>query len=205
MRATSRRTATFTESMIREMTRVARQHDAINLSQGFPDGDPPPALVQAAREAMDAGRHQYAITWGAPELRTALAAKMTRDLGVPVDPERELVVTCGATEAMMVAMMTVCDPGDRVGMFTPFYENYNADAILTGALPVHVPLHPPHYRFDPKELRAAFAGGLKAFILCNPSNPTGRVFTREELGVIAALAEEFDTFVITDEVYEHIV
>jgi aminotransferase len=205
MRATSRRTSTFTESMIREMTRVAREHNAINLSQGFPDGDPPPALVQAAREAMDAGRHQYAITWGAPELRTALAAKMTRDLGQPVDPERELVVTCGATEAMMVAMMTVCDPGDRVGMFTPFYENYNADAILTGAIPVHVPLHPPHYHFDPAELRAAFAGGLKAFILCNPSNPTGRVFTREELGTIAALAEEFDTFVITDEVYEHIV
>ncbi len=205
MRATSRRTSTFNESMIREMTRVAREHNAINLSQGFPDGDPPPALVQAAREAMDAGRHQYAITWGAPELRTALAAKMTRDLGQPVDPERELVVTCGATEAMMVAMMTVCDPGDCVGMFTPFYENYNADAILTGAIPVHVPLHPPHYRFDPAELRAAFAGGLKAFILCNPSNPTGRVFTREELGVIAALAEEFDTFVITDEVYEHIV
>ncbi len=187
------------------MTRVAQQHDAINLAQGFPDTDPPASLVQAAKEAMDAGRHQYAITWGSPELRTALAGKLSRFAGMEVDPQRELVVTCGATEAMMVAMMTVCDPGDRVGLFSPFYENYNADAILTGAQPVHVRLHPPHYRFDPEELRAAFAGGLKAFILCNPSNPTGRVFTREELLAIASLAEEFDTFVITDEVYEHIV
>ncbi len=205
MPRTSRRTSVFTESLIREMTRVAQQHGAINLSQGFPDGDPPPALVQAARDAMDAGRHQYAITWGSPELRDALAAKFSRFTGLPVDPQRELVVTCGATEAMMVAMMTVCDPGDRVGLFSPFYENYNADAVLTGATAVHVPLHPQHYRFDPAELRAAFASGLKAFILCNPSNPCGRVFTREELVQIAALAEEFDTFVITDEVYEHLV
>jgi aminotransferase len=205
MPSTSRRTAVFTESLIREMTRVAQQHGAINLSQGFPDCDPPPALVQAAKDAMDAGRHQYAITWGAPELRDALAAKLYRFTGLTVDPLRELVVTCGATEAMMVAMMTVCDPGDRVGLFSPFYENYNADAILTGAIPVHVPLHPPHYRFDPAELRAAFERGLKVFILCNPSNPCGRVFTREELEQIAALAEEFDAFVITDEVYEHIV
>lgn len=205
MPSTSRRTAVFTESLIREMTRVAQQHGAINLSQGFPDCDPPPALVQAAKEAMDAGRHQYAITWGAPELRDALAAKLQRFTGLAVDPLRELVVTCGATEAMMVALMTVCDPGDRVGLFSPFYENYNADAILTGAEAIHVPLHPPHYRFDPAELRAAFAGGLKAFILCNPSNPCGRVFTRAELEQIAALAEEFDAFVITDEVYEHIV
>jgi aminotransferase len=122
-----------------------------------------------------------------------------------VDADRELVVTCGATEAMMAAFMTVCDPGDKVGMFSPFYENYNADAILSGAQPVHVPLHPPHYRFDPAELRRAFASGLKAFVLCNPSNPCGRVFTREELLQIAALAEEFDTWVLTDEVYEHIV
>ena len=207
MPATSRRTAVFTESLIREMSRVAAQHGAINLAQGFPDGDPPPALVEAARAAMGAGRHQYAVTWGSPELREALAAKLTRFTGLAVDPQRELVVTCGATEAMMVAMMTVCDPGDRVGLFSPFYENYNADAILTGATPVHVRLHPPGYGFDPAELRAAFAsgGGLKAFILCNPSNPCGRVFTRAELLQIAALAEEFDTFVITDEVYEHLV
>lgn len=205
MPATARRTAVFTESLIREMTRVALRHGAINLSQGFPDWEPPPALVAAAKDAMDAGRHQYAITWGAPELRAALAAKITRFSGLPVEPDANLVVTCGATEAMIVAMMTVCDAGDRVGLFSPFYENYNADAILSGAVPVHVPLQPPDYRFDPAELRAAFARGLKAFILCNPSNPTGRVFTRVELEQIAALAAEFDTFVITDEVYEHIV
>ncbi len=205
MPQTSRRTAVFTESLIREMSRVAARHGAINLSQGFPDWDPPAALVTAAKAAMDASRHQYAVTWGAPELRAALAAKIGHCTGTPVDAERELVVTCGATEAMMVAMMTVCDPGDKVGLFSPFYENYNADAILTGAQPVHVPLHPPHYRFDPAELRAAFAQGLKAFVLCNPSNPCGRVFTREELLQIAALAEEFDTWVLTDEVYEHIV
>lgn len=207
MPLTSRRTSVFTESLIREMSRVAAQHGAINLSQGFPDGDPPAALVQAARDAMDAGRHQYAVTWGSPELREALAGKLTRFTGLPVDPQRELVVTCGATEAMLAAVMTVCDPGDRIGMFSPFYENYNADAILSGAVAVHVPLHPPGYGFDPAELRAAFAtgGGLKAFILCNPSNPCGRVFTRAELMQIAALAEEFDTFVITDEVYEHLV
>lgn len=205
MPRTSRRTAVFTESVIREMTRVAQRCGAINLAQGFPDCDPPPALVQAAREAMDAGRHQYAITWGAPELRSALAAKFTRFTGLEVDPESEFVVTCGATEAMMVALMTVCDPGDRVGLFSPFYENYNADAILTGATPVHVALRPPEYRFDPDELRAAFRSGLKAFILCNPGNPSGRVFTREELEAIGALAREHDTFLITDEVYEHIV
>ena len=205
MPRTSRRTAVFTESLIREMSRVAARHGAINLAQGFPDWDPPAELVAAGKEAMDAHRHQYAVTWGSPELRGALGAKLTRFLGTPVDAERELVVTCGATEAMMVAMMTVCDPGDRVGLFSPFYENYGADALLAGAEPVHVPLHPPDYRFDPAELRRAFAGGLKAFVLCNPSNPCGRVFTREELGQLAALAEEFDVWVLTDEVYEHIV
>ena len=187
------------------MTRVALQHGAINLAQGFPDFDPPPALIQAAKDAMDAGKHQYAITWGAPELRTALAAKLTRFMGMPIDPDGELVVTCGGTEAMMVAMMTVCDPGDRVGLFSPFYENYGADAILAGATPVHVALHPPRYEFDPDELRRAFASGLKAFVLCNPSNPCGKVFSRAELETIAALAEEYDAFVLTDEVYEHIV
>ena len=205
MPRTSKRTSVFTESLIREMTRVAHRHGAINLAQGFPDFDPPAALVQAGKDAMDAGRHQYAITWGAPELRAALAAKLGRFTGLNVDEATELVVTCGATEAMMVAMMTVCDPGDRVGLFSPFYENYSADAILCGARPVHVPLHPPLYRFDPDELRRAFASGLKAFVLCNPSNPCGRVFTRAELEVIASLAQEFDVFVLTDEVYEHIV
>jgi aminotransferase len=205
MPTTSRRTSLFTESVIRDMTRVAQRHGAINLAQGFPESDPPAALIEAAKDAMDAGRHQYAITWGAPELREALAGKFQRFSGLAADPETEFVVTCGATEAMMVAMMTVCDPGDRVGLFSPFYENYNADAILCGAVPVHVALRPPEYRFDPAELRAAFASGLKAFVLCNPGNPTGRVFEREELLAIAALAEEFDAFVITDEVYEHIV
>ncbi len=205
MPRTSLRTARFSESLIREMSRVATRHGAINLAQGFPDWDPPAELVAAGRAAMDAGRHQYAVTWGAPELREALAEKVGRYTGRPVDPATELVVTCGATEAMMVAMMTVCDPGDRVGLFSPFYENYGADALLAGAEPVHVPLHPPEYRFDPAELRRAFAGGLKAFVLCNPSNPCGRVFTREELGQLAALAEEFDVWVLTDEVYEHIV
>ena len=205
MPRTSKRTATFTESLIREMTRVAQQYGAINLSQGYPDWDPPVELMQAAKDAMDAGRHQYAVTWGAPELRNALGAKLTRFMAIPVDAGSELVVTCGATEAMMVAIMTVCDPGDKVGLFTPFYENYSADAILTGAIPTHVPLHPPEYKFDLAELRRAFAGGLKAFVLCNPSNPCGRVFTRAELMQIAALAEEFDVFVLTDEVYEHIV
>ncbi len=205
MPRTSQRTSIFSESVIRAMSRVATQHNAINLAQGFPDWDPPAALVQAGRAAMDAGRHQYAVTWGSPELRAALGAKLQRFMGMPIDAERELVVTCGATEAMMVAMMTVCDPGDKVGLFSPFYENYSADAILSGATPVLVPLHPPHYKFDPAELRAAFASGLKAFVLCNPSNPCGRVFTREELLQIAALAEEFDVWVLTDEVYEHIV
>ena len=205
MPRTSQRTSVFTESLIREMTRVAQRHGAINLAQGYPDFDPPAALVQAGKDAMDAGRHQYAITWGAPELRSALAAKLRRFTGLNVDEASELVVTCGATEAMMVAMMTVCDPGDRVGLFSPFYENYSADAILCGAEPVLVPLHPPDYRFDLDELRRAFASGLKAFVLCNPSNPCGRVFTRPELEAIASLAEEFDVFVLTDEVYEHIV
>jgi aminotransferase len=205
MPRTSQRTALFTESLIREMSRVAARHGAINLAQGFPDWDPPAALIQAAKDAMDTHRHQYAVTWGSPELREALGAKLARSLGGPVDADRELVVTCGSTEAMMVAMMTVCNPGDRVGMFSPFYENYSADAILSGAMPVHIPLHPPEYRFDPAELRRVFASGLKAFVLCNPSNPCGRVFTRDELLQIAALAEEFDVWILTDEVYEHIV
>ena len=205
MPRTSRRTALFTESLIREMTRVAQDCGAINLAQGFPDFDPPRELLDAAKAEMDAGHHQYAITWGALPLREALAEKIRRFAGLEVDPAAHLVVTCGATEAMMVAMMTVCDPGDRVGLFSPFYENYGADAILCGAQPVHVPLHPPDYGFDPAELRRVFAGGIKAFVLCNPSNPCGKVFTADELRQIAALAEEFDVFVITDEVYEHIV
>ncbi len=202
---TSQRTSRFTESVIRRMTRVATAHGAINLSQGFPDFDPPEALLQAAERAGREGPHQYAVTWGAPNFRRALARKQSRCMGVPIDPEANLVVTCGSTEAMMAAMMTACNPGDKVVVFSPFYENYVADTILTGAEPIHVALRPPDFAFDPAELRRAFEQRPKAIILCNPANPSGKVFTREELLFIAGLAEEFDTFVLTDEVYEHIV
>ncbi|WP_415909849.1 pyridoxal phosphate-dependent aminotransferase [Oleiharenicola sp. Vm1] len=205
MPRTSRRTSVFTESLIREMTRVALRHGAVNLSQGFPDFNPPAAILAAAKAEMDADHHQYAITWGAPPLRAALAAKLARCTGLPCDPESNLIVTCGATEAMMVAVMTVTDVGDRIGLFSPFYENYSADAILSGVTPVFASLRPPDYAFDDEELRRVFASGIKAFVLCNPSNPTGKVFTRAELERIAALAQEFDVWIITDEVYEHIV
>ncbi|MNM37371.1 Methionine aminotransferase [compost metagenome] len=195
----------FTESIIRKMTRIAKQHDAINLSQGFPDFDPPRELLDELRIAADEGPHQYEITWGSELFRKKLAEKQSKWMGIPVDPESNIVVTCGSTEAMMAAMMTVCNPGDKVIVFSPFYENYTADAILTGVTPIYVPLAPPEFLFDPEELRHAFEQGVKAIILCNPSNPTGKVFTRSELEIIASLAVEFDTFVITDEVYEHIV
>jgi len=201
----SRRLAHFTDSVIRRMTRIANEYGAINLSQGFPDFDPPPALLEALADAARNGPHQYAITWGAPEFRAALAAKQRRFMGLDLDPDLHLVVTCGSTEAMMAAMMSVCDPGDRVVIFSPFYENYGADTILCGAQPVYVPLRPPRFLFEEAELRRAFAHGAKALILCNPSNPSGKVFTREELEVVASLAREFDAWVITDEVYEHIV
>ncbi len=199
------RLANFTESVIREMTRVADQHGAINLSQGFPDFDPPHQLIEAAGRALDEGYHQYAVTWGSPRFRKALAKKQRRFMGIDIDPDAHITVTCGSTEAMMVAMMTVCNPGDRVIVFSPFYENYGADTILSGAEPIYVPLHPPDFTFDLDELRRAFQRGVKALVLCNPSNPTGRVFRREELQTIADLAQEFDAFVLTDEVYEHIV
>ena len=205
MPTTSRRTAGFTESLIREMTRVALRHGAVNLSQGFPDFTPPAAVLDAAKAEMAGSNHQYAITWGAPPLRQALAAKLTRFTGLPCDPEANLIVTCGATEAMMVAVMTVADVGDKIGLFSPFYENYSADAILSGVTPVFATLHPPDYTFDRDELRKVFASGIKAFVLCTPSNPTGKVFTRDELEYIAGLAQEFDVWIITDEVYEHIV
>jgi aminotransferase len=202
---TSHRTAAFNESVIRRMTRVALQHGAINLSQGFPDFDPPELLLQAAERTARNGPHQYAVTWGAPDFRAALAKKQSRFMGLPLSPDENFVVTCGSTEAMMVAMMTACNPGDKVIVFSPFYENYAADAILSGAVPTYVPLYPPDFRFDPLELRRAFEQRPKALVLCNPANPSGKVFTRDELLYIASLAEEFDTFVITDEVYEHIV
>lgn len=205
MPSTSKRVSCFTESVIRYMTRVANRYGAINLSQGFPDFDPPRALLDKLEQIAHTGPHQYAVTWGAPNFREALAAKQSRWMGIPVDPEAHIVVTCGSTEAMMAAVMTVCDPGDKVIVFSPFYENYAADAILTGADPIYVPLIPPSFHFDPAVLRKAFEQRPKALILCNPANPSGRVFTKEELLQIAALAEEFDTFVITDEVYEHII
>ncbi len=205
MPTTSQRTSIFTESLIREMTRVAARHGAINLSQGFPDFNPPQVILDAGKAEMDTDHHQYAITWGAAPLRAALAAKISRCTGQSCDPDANLIVTVGATEAMMVAVMTVTDVGDKIGLFSPFYENYSSDAILSGVTPVFAHLNPPDYTFDPEELRRVFASGIKAFILCNPSNPCGKVFTRVELLQIAALAEEFDVWIITDEVYEHIV
>jgi aminotransferase len=205
MPRTANRLNVFTESVIRGMTRLANRHGAINLSQGFPDFDPPEELLAALEKAARGPCHQYAVTWGAPNFRQALARKIQKFSGVDIDPDQHLVVTCGSTEAMMVAMMTACNPGDRVVVFSPFYENYAADAILAGAEPIYVPLHPPGFGFDPDELRRAFAQRPKAIIVCNPGNPTGKVFTREELTFILELAREHDAFVITDEPYEHIV
>ncbi len=201
----SRRLGSFTDSMIRRMTRIAQSCDAINLAQGFPDFGPPSELINALEKVAREGPHQYEITWGSRKFRKALASKQSKFMGMPIDPETQIVVTCGSTEAMMVAMMTVCNPGDKVIIFSPFYENYGADTILCGAQPIYVPLHPPEFKFDEEELRSAFRQGAKALVLCNPSNPSGKVFTLEELKFIAGLSEEYDTFVITDEVYEHIV
>jgi aminotransferase len=205
MPQTATRLNAFTESVIRGMTRLANQHNAINLAQGFPEGNPPEALVRALEAAARGPFHQYAMTWGAPRFRQALAKKINRFTGLSLDPDENLVVTCGSTEAMMVAMMTACNPGDRVVIFSPFYENYIADTILSGAVPIYVPLRAPSFQYDPAELRRAFEQKPKAIVICNPSNPSGKVFTREELLEIAALASEHDVFVITDEVYEHIV
>ena len=206
MPSTATRLSAFTESVIRGMSRLAARHQAINLAQGFPDFNPPEELLAALERATRGPFHQYAVTWGAPRFRQALARKIGRFTGLAVDPDQHLVVTCGSTEAMMVAMMTACDPGDRVIVFSPFYENYAADAILSGALPVYVPLRAPDFTYDPAELERAFAEARpKAIIVCNPSNPTGKVFTRDELRHILALAERHDAFVIMDEPYEHIV
>jgi len=201
----SRRIENFTDSVIRRMTRIANEHDAVNLSQGFPDFDPPVELKDALKDAADGDKHQYSITWGAQNFREALAKKQSKFMGIPIDPQTQIVVTCGSTEAMMAAMLTVVNPGDKVIVFSPFYENYTADAILSGAEPIYVHLRPPHFGFDVDELETAFKQSPKALILCNPSNPSGKVFTREELETIARLAKKYDTFVITDEVYEHIV
>ena len=201
----SGRTENFTDSVIRRMTRVSLQYGAVNLSQGFPDFEPPKEILDRMAQVAYEDFHQYSITWGSQNFREALAAKQSRCMGRKIDPNTEIVTTCGSTEAMMAAMMTVTDPGDKVIVFSPFYENYGADAILSGAEPIYVPLYPPEFDFNPDELEAAFKQHPKALILCNPSNPCGKVFTYNELKFIADLAEKYDTFVITDEVYEHIV
>ena len=205
MQSLSERTAGFTDSVIRRMTRVSMQYDAVNLSQGFPDFEPPKELLDRLAQVAYEDYHQYSITWGSQNFREALAAKQTYFMGRRIDPNTEIVATRGSTEAMMAAMMTVTNPGDKVIIFSPFYENYGADTILSGAEPIYVPLVPPDFHFDANVLEDAFRQHPKAIILCNPSNPCGKVFTRAELEIIASLAEKYDTYVITDEVYEHIV
>lgn len=205
MQKLSERTAGFTDSLIRRMTRISLRYGAVNLSQGFPDFEPPREILDRLAQVAHEDFHQYSVTWGAQNFREALAEKQSLYMGFGIDPDTEIVATCGSTEAMMAAMMTVTDPGDRVVIFSPFYENYSADTILCGAEPIYVPLVPPDFRFDPDVLEAAFRLRPKALVLCNPSNPCGKVFTREELLTIASLAEKYDVYVITDEVYEHIV
>ena len=205
MKELSKRTKTFTDSVIRRMTRIANQYDAINLSQGFPDFDPPKEILNRLEQVAHEDYNQYAITWGAQNFRDALAKKQSKYMNLDLDSNKNIVVTCGSTEAMMAAMMSVCDPNDKVIVFSPFYENYGADTILCGADPIYVPLHPPVFNFDKEELENAFKQNPKALILCNPSNPCGKVFSKEELEYIASLAIKYDTYVITDEVYEHIV
>ena len=205
MKELSKRTKTFTDSVIRRMTRIANQYDAINLSQGFPDFDPPKEILNRLEQVAHEDYNQYAITWGAQNFRDALAKKQSKYMNLDLDSNKNIVITCGSTEAMMAAMMSVCDSNDKVIVFSPFYENYGADTILCGADPIYVPLHPPVFNFDKKELENAFKQNPKALILCNPSNPCGKVFSKEELEYIASLAIKYDTYVITDEVYEHIV
>lgn len=205
MKESSKRTKTFTDSVIRRMTRIANQYDAINLSQGFPDFDPPKEILSRLEQVAHEDFNQYAITWGAQNFRDALAKKQSKYMNLDLDSNKNIVITCGSTEAMMAAMMSVCDPNDKVIVFSPFYENYGADTILCGANPIYVPLHPPVFNFNKEELESAFKQNPKALILCNPSNPCGKVFSKEELEYIASLAIKYDTYVITDEVYEHIV
>jgi aminotransferase len=201
----SRKARGFTESVIREMTRLCRLHDAVNLAQGFPDFPAPEEIKEAARRAITADVNQYAITWGSPSLRTAIAAKAARVYGMPVDPEREVTVTCGATEAMIASILAIVDPGDEIVIFEPFYENYGPDAILAGAVPRYVSLRPPDWSFDPEELAAVFSNKTRGIILNTPNNPTGKVFTREELEAIATLCRKWDVVAFSDEIYEHIV
>ncbi len=200
----SKKAESFTESVIREMTRLCQIHGGINLAQGFPDFPAPDEIKEAAVAAIRADVNQYAITWGAKSLRDAIAENYNRVYGMDVDPERELVVCCGSTEAMVSAMLGVVDPGDEVVVFEPFYENYGPDAILSGAVPRYVTLHEPDWRLDPDELAAAFNDRTRAIIINTPNNPTGKVFTREELSQVAALCQKWGVVAITDEIYEHI-
>ena len=200
----AQRTATFTESVIREMTRIANQHEAINLAQGFPDFAMPEPMKEAACAAIHGDLNQYAITWGSPPLRLAIAEKYRRWYGMEVDPDRDVTVTCGATEAMAAAFLALVNPGDEVVVLEPFYENYGPDAILAGAKPVWVSLEGPDWRLDPERLRAAFTERTKAIIVNTPHNPTGRVLTREEISLIAELCIAHDAWAVTDEIYEHI-
>jgi aminotransferase len=203
---TSRRASTFTESVIREMTRVAQQHGAINLAQGFPDFPMPAPMKDAACAAIHGDVNQYAITWGTPALRLAIAEKYRRWYNLEVDPDREVTVTCGATEAMAAVFLALVDPGDEVVIFEPYYENYGPDAVLSGATPVYVSLVAPDWRIDEDALRAALARRPKALVLNTPHNPTGKVFTREEIDLIARLVQEYDVpWVFTDDPYEHII
>jgi aspartate/methionine/tyrosine aminotransferase len=203
MRA-SAKASSFTESVIREMTRLSDLHGAINLGQGFPDFPAPQELKDAAARAIAEDHNQYPVTWGVPAFREAIAAKYARDYGMTVDPETEICVTCGSTEAMVASMLGVLDPGDEVVIFEPFYENYGPDAILSGAIPRYVSLRPPGWTFDEAELRAAFTDRTRAVIVNTPNNPTGKVFARDELEAIAELCARFDAIAITDEIYEHI-
>lgn len=201
----SDRVQTFTDSVIRRMTRISDEHGAINLSQGFPDFDPPKPILDALAKVAYEGPHQYSVTYGAENLREALARKASKAMKREIDPETQVVVTCGGTEAMMGVVMSVCNSGDKIMVFSPFYENYSADAILSGAEPIFIPLVPPTFEFDINLIEEGFKQGAKAIIVCNPSNPCGKVFTEEELLAIGKLAIKYDAFVVTDEVYEHMV
>jgi aminotransferase len=200
----SHKASLFTESVIREMTREAMKYEAVNLSQGFPDFAAPADIKRVAMQAIETDINQYAITWGARDFREAIAHKTKWYLGLDIDPETEITVTCGSTEGMIAAMMATVDPGEEVIIFEPFYENYAPDAILSDAHPRYVPLRAPDWTFDREELRSVFNAKTRAIIVCNPNNPTGKVFTRDEMGFIAGLCQEFDVLCFTDEIYEHI-
>lgn len=205
MQPLSNRTERLSDSCIRRMTRIAMECSAVNLSQGFPDFDPPKEILDRLKLVTEQGPHQYSPTWGNRNYREALANKIGAFMGRPIDPDENVLATIGSTEAMMAALMALTNPGDRVGMFSPYFENYEAQTLLLGCEPVYVALRPPTNDFDPNELEDAFRSGVKAMIVCNPSNPNGKVFTREELKIIADLAIRYDVYIIMDEVYEHII